>query len=130
MRRDSLPFDVPVQVAEPGTPAPGPALARHTDPETSQEAGKLAATHRLRMWLPVLRAIGRRVRCTDDFLLLRFGGVPPSTIRRTRKALQEAGMISDSGERAETRSGMPAIVWQLTAQGKEHLRQQCETTAK
>jgi hypothetical protein len=100
------------------------AVARRTDPETSRAAAAsiTPATMRTsqRVVLNALRLIGPS---TDEVLLSAVADMmtaaglkpmSPSGCRSRRSELVDAGLVRDSGQRAELASGRKAIVWEVT----------------
>lgn len=68
----------------------------------------------------VLDAIGQAgERGLTDEQAQAVTGLNPSTQRPRRVELVEGGWVKDSGRRAKTASGVDAVIWVLTARGRE-----------
>lgn len=84
--------------------AMGHALARKTDPETSHEAAygvKVAPLEAV-----VLEAIkASPAGCTADELAVKLPTVPMNTLTPRFASLMRKGLIRDTGERRQGRSG-------------------------
>jgi len=101
------------------------ALARSTDPETSQLAAELLdAEHIRKSQAAVLRVLGSIGPSSDHGLIEAYGQLAadgivrpqsPSGIRTRRKELTVRGRVLDTGHRERTPSGRQAIVWAVAA---------------
>jgi hypothetical protein len=99
--------------------------ARHTDPDTAHNAyatlQHLSDKQRL-----VMRLLGTYGPLTDDGLSERAAqhgvNMIPTSIGKRRRELEESGLVINSGDRAPTRRGVSAILWTLTAAGRESIR--------
>lgn len=91
-----------------------PGLFQHNHPATS-----VAAAHTVPNLtgkrIAVLRVIAAKP-CTDEWIL-EATGMSPNTARPRRVELVDAGYVRDSGTVARTRSGVSAIVWEVTDAG-------------
>ena len=82
----------------------GCALARRTDPQTSQEAADSVKTAPLeRMVLEAIKTSERG--CTADELAIKLPSIPMNTLTPRFAALIRKGLIKDSGERRNGKSG-------------------------
>lgn len=73
----------------------------------------LGDLHRL-VYLHLLRSGGATDEAAQLALRLR-----PNTYRPRRVELRERGYVCDSGRRATTLSGRPAVVWVVTDKGRQ-----------
>lgn len=90
------------------------AVARRTDPETSQQAAESIDAKRLReSQEEVLATFHRLGPMTDQELVARYTGLAQSTsgLRTRRHELVEKGLLRDSGLRRKLESGRLAVVW-------------------
>lgn len=94
--------------------------ARRTDPETSHAAARSVRNVTAKQ-VAVLRRLADEPS-TDEDLVDRVDGQTPSGIRTRRSELVRAGLVVDSGVRAELRSGRLGIVWTVTERGREMIR--------
>lgn len=105
---------VPHQLVLPGAP---PVVARRDDHATSIEAGGRARGDAGRVRALVLAAHRRRpgAGLTDDELACELPDEHPGTLAKRRKDLVDEGLVEATNWRRETRRGVSAIVWRLTA---------------
>lgn len=109
------------------TPPPG---ARNSDPETCHAAAASAAIRASFGRMRALRQLSYGAR--TDFELAAATGVQQTSIGKRRGECVKAGWVeaqTDDTGRKVTRpsdSGSPAIVWQITAKGREFLASQRE----
>lgn len=89
----------------------GPA-ARATDPDTAKAAASQQAANPDR--LSEAAAYHRGADGLTDF---QHGYLQQTSAGKRRKELQRAGLVEDSGTRAPSPSGSPAIVWTITPAG-------------
>lgn len=103
-------------------PAERSMLARYSDPDTSHDAGN-SQTESMghARQAAILDALRRYGPMTDEQLVFQLDamrtldpGIPHSTpqaFRTARKALQDAGRVTDTGRREATAAGRTAVVW-------------------
>src|SRR5690606_39258978 len=104
-------------------PAPRPAKARRTDPETSHAAAASLTVDTLRVTqAAVLRFIQENGSMTDVALVEDYpqhaDDYPrqsPSGLRSRRAELVAGGLVEDPGQRVRLESGRQAIVWAAKA---------------
>lgn len=113
----------PTVLSDPTENTPG--AARRAAPLTSRTARldvwPKTGTQRARILDALVRGERDHGRgWTDDDLILRTG-MPHQSVGPRRGELVAGGWIEDSGLRRPTRSGAPAIVWELTAKARAHL---------
>ncbi len=93
------------------------ALVRKSDPETSLDAAvkALRASKEAVVKVREAFATGRDMTDEEVWKFVRTCGYlrSQSVIRHARKALVDAGVIVDSGERRPTQDGGKSIVWTL-----------------
>jgi hypothetical protein len=86
--------------------------ARPTDPETSQTA--VPSPAHLSFVQQEVMAFHRAAEgMTDDELCLRMSWRCEGTVKKRRTELSRVGALVDSGVRRPTRTGTPAIVWEV-----------------
>ena len=105
----------------PASGMPPVAKARATDPETSHEAAASVARISDAQGF-ILKMLNTHGPLTDeklwdlyhpaDIQIYHFIHMSISGARSRRAELVKAGLVRDSGERRETRSGRKAIVWE------------------
>ena len=108
-----------------GNPEPDPeplwgaAVARNTDPATSHQAAEHAAlkagTHRAL----ALRALARAADGLTDFELAQRTGIQQTSIGKRRGELVRMGLAESAGTTRPAPSGSPAMVWRVTARGRQ-----------
>lgn len=91
-------------------------VARATDPNTSWQAARRAATKAESNRAYALRVLRNHGEdgCTD-FELSAITGVQATSIGVRRKELCRAGLVVDSGRRRPSPSGSLAIVWKAVS---------------
>jgi hypothetical protein len=108
---------------EPLQPPRNLPTARHSDPETSREAG----TEKLHWSEHRKLALAALVRAGDegatDFALAAATGVAQTSIGCRRKDLRNMGFVEDSGIKRPSPSGSPSIVWRVTRAGRDAYHQ-------
>lgn len=78
---------------------------------TSREAYASVVNDLGAMRAKVYRALHRKPRTDEE--LIRLTGLSPNSCRPRRVELVEMGLVQDSGQRKQTRSGRWAIVWMV-----------------
>jgi hypothetical protein len=103
--------------------------ARTLDPSTSHQAA--ASILETRTTMSVILHILAKGSATDEVIGYVYDGLvaadrapmaSPSGLRSRRAELVELELVQDSGERRPLSSGRRAIVWQITDQGRCHVR--------
>lgn len=101
--------------------------ARELDPATSYQAAASVVNSR-----PTMQTILKILRigaATDEVIAYVYAGLvehgraklaSPSGLRSRRAELVALGLVEDSGERRELKTGRQAIVWRITDQGRCH----------
>ena len=100
-----------------------PPHQRHSD--TSRMAAASVAPSFSGVRLQVLRAISRH-SLTDE-QGQSIVGMTGNSYRPCRVTLMDAGYVEDTGSRRKTASGRTAVVWGITAEGREYLESMDET---
>lgn len=101
---------------------PPRATARHTDPDTSQEAAQSFSEDRITECMrDVLDQMARHNgRATDEQLddWLKHKYHAQTTVSKRRTDLMHMGYVRDSGKRIINRNLRNMIVWELTEEGR------------
>ena len=89
---------------------------RRNDPSTSFSAALSQSPEKSRGLYMAIHAILERKALTDEELVGIFEEagkeVTPSGVRSRRAELTDAGWLRDSGQKRDTKSGHPSIVWE------------------
>lgn len=110
-------------------PAPDPAplwvpVARTTDPPTSHQAAAHAATKAGTMRALALRALVQAGEYgLTDFELARVTDSQQTSIGKRRGELVRMGYVEATGTTRPAPSGLPAMVWRVTAAGRQAHRE-------
>jgi len=94
-----------------------PPHQRHSD--TSRMAAASVAPIFSGVRLQVLRAISKHPMTDEQGQ--GIVGMTGNSYRPCRVTLMDAGLIEDTGSRRKTISGRTAVVWGITAEGREYL---------
>lgn len=114
--REQLPSmsEQPKPIREMSTPTKH--KLRRRDPMTSFSAALSQTPEKSQGLYMAIRAILERKPLTDEELVDLFQSrgksVTPSGVRSRRAELAEAGWVRDSGEKRDTKTGHPSIVWE------------------
>jgi hypothetical protein len=95
--------------------------ARNDDPDTSQLAAKRTPNIRARDRMLVLTEHLAHPFGLTDFELAANLNRQQTSLGKRRGELRDIGLIEDTGRRRPAPSGSPAIVWALTAKGRQIL---------
>jgi hypothetical protein len=97
-----------------------PPVARATDPDTSHAAARDATPTADTNRALALKTLQRYPYWgLTDFELADLTGVAQTSIGKRRGELRDAGLVEDSGLRRPAPSGSKAIVWRVTATGRQ-----------
>lgn len=102
---------------QPGQPGqPGEPVARVSDPETSHQAARRAATNAATNRARVLDFLrSRGALGATDFETADAVGSQQTSAGKRRGELRDAGLVEDSGVCRPSPSGSPSIVWVAVA---------------
>lgn len=108
MRQETDLFGNPIDPVTETTPPLPSVRGSETSEAAAEEALPNAGTQRRRLW-DFLEERGEK-GATDEEMQEHLG-MNPSTQRPRRVELVERGLVYDSGEKRDTRSGRKAVVW-------------------
>lgn len=95
-------------------------IARNSDPTTSHAAAEHAALKAGTNRAIALRALAEAgSQGLTDFELARVTSIQQTSIGKRRGELARIGLVESAGITRPSPSGSPAIVWRITAKGRE-----------